>query len=184
MPKKIPRVIPLDKIDAGIMKSIENSLELARTSLQLSGNGAKNIAIILYIYAVEEFGKAIMLKQKKDHAIKNKLSEITDDIGIFWNHDTKIGEAKQVLKSRFTKLQLLDIKKSASSLADIQFVPLEELLSTDEFLSEKDRVSLLLVDYDIVKNKWINVDDLPLSDTLRVGCADFIKEVTDWRNAL
>lgn len=180
----MPRVIPLNKIDEGIMKSVENSLELAKASLRLSGNGEKNIPIILYIYAVEEFGKAILLKQKKDDTIKKGLSEIIDDIGIFSDHDTKIDEAKKVLKSRFTKLQLLDVTKASSSTDSIQWVSLDELLSTDEFLSEKDRVSLLLVDYDIKKGKWINVEDLPLGVTLRTGCADFIKEVTDWKNAL
>lgn len=179
------RKIPTNMIDEGIMKSIDNSIYLAKSSLVLTEGGTKNIAIILYIYAVEEFGKAILLKQKKDDATKSGLSEIKDDIGIFSDHDKKIEEAKKVLKSRYTKLHLLDISKTSSSFPDgIQWVGLDELLSTNDFLSQKDRVSLLLVNYDVKKNKWVNVEDLPLSVTLRIGCADFIKEVGDWKNTL
>src|SRR5207249_5250982 len=114
---------------------------------------------ILYIYAVEEFGKAILLKQKKEDATKKGLREIIDDVGIFSDHDKKIDEAKKVLKSRYTKLHLLDVSKASSFPNGLQFVPLDELLSTDDFLSEKDRVSLLLVDYDVKKQKWVNVED-------------------------
>ena len=46
-------------------------------------------------YAIEELGKAIMLEEKLDYVKNKNLTEITDDVNIFRNHNIKIDKSQE-----------------------------------------------------------------------------------------
>lgn len=62
--KKTPLKIPLDKIDEGIALCVKNALEFCSDAEHLVKKGSCEHALGLCILAVEEFGKAKMLKEK------------------------------------------------------------------------------------------------------------------------
>ena len=98
--------IPVNQIKFGIQhclyssRNICNIAKIIFTQYQTElGNGGTSIipkySVIMLYYAIEELGKAIMLEEKLDDVKNKNLTEITDNVNIFRNHNIKIDKAQE-----------------------------------------------------------------------------------------
>ena len=83
--------ISVSHIDAGIKLCLDNTENILQSNLYILEHNmfhTRNLELVLYYYALEEYGKAIKLKQDKDIAIQKKRKIITP--GWWYKHDSKI----------------------------------------------------------------------------------------------
>lgn len=180
---------PVSDIDEGIRRSLKISLEWLETGHMLLNLGNKNQAFIHYTFAVEEFGKAILLNDRKKEALYYGDTMVSDDKITFSNHDEKIKRAEEVLKDPMTKIRLIDVNQvqPLDLTKDIieqipQFTDVSKFpYKPDNFLSFDNRMSLMYADYDETTGKWKDVDELPLNSSMEVGFDAFKEEVVDWQ---
>ena len=137
----------VSQIDEGVKLSIRNSeylLEVAR----LLEQGHLKSAIIFHTYAIEEFGKALMLEEKKLDACKKGEDEV-EDKKTFSSHELKIAKALALLGSWGLPAGIKSIEKPTTPY-------FKDLKDLGDFATEKNRVNLLLVDYDDKEKEWVD----------------------------
>lgn len=168
------RTYPVAAIEDGIKMSVKKSEELLDTAKMLFKEDKPNYAVVIYSYAVEEFGKAVLLTQIKNAAVAESAEIVYDEV-TFGDHTVKFEEAGHEISDR------AKIKKWEFPIGEFG-----EPKDMGEFLSEENRLKLLLVDYDEVKGKWKDEPDdiptpflMPLQDALEV----FGKDIAKWKES-
>jgi len=68
--------IPVDKIDSGLDAIARNIRRLIKDHYALMRDGSDWHAMALAIFALEEFAKYYVLKQKRDEAIKKRMNPL------------------------------------------------------------------------------------------------------------
>jgi AbiV family abortive infection protein len=176
-------------IDEGIRRSLKSSLNWLDSACLLLSSNKKDQAFIHYTFAVEEFGKALLLNDRKKDAIKKDWKMISNDDITFRNHDVKIKRAEAELKDPTIGISLIDISKIpeldlSQDIAEQipQFTDVREFPSKGKFLSFENRMSLMYVDYDTNKLEWKEVDYFIPAVTMEVAFDAFKKEVEDWQS--
>lgn len=180
---------PVSDIDEGIKRSLKESFDWLDSAYMLLRLGKKTKAFIHYTFAVEEFGKAILLNEQKKEAIQKGETMICNDDVTFCDHNAKIKKAEDALVDPSTKIRLIDESKipAIDVTQDIteqipQFTDVKEFPYKGNFLSFENRMSLMYVDYDEDKQKWNDVDELPFDFSMEVGFDAFKKEVQKWQS--
>lgn len=193
--------IPVNQIKFGIQhclyssRNICNIAKIIFTQYQTElGNGGTSIipkySVIMLYYAIEELGKAIMLEEKLDDVKNKNLTEITDNVNIFRNHNIKIDKAQEKypdlfiekFKKKITKEYLSEFRSPETgrvySMPTSEF---ELIPDGDIFPTFMDRSNLWLVTFDELNNKWLEpIDDFDiekLSET--INQLDLI--LSDWQ---
>ncbi len=151
------KLIPTLDLDVGISRCINKSEILLQAARKLYKCQYRDQAVILYYYAVEEFGKAVMLKQKKNDAILLNQKDV-DVSDFFYNHDKKIEAARIEIGKDIDILEYNPIPD------DGQFHDLVERgpVIRDFF----ERSSVFLTDYDPISRTWGK--DLPIPLVLQI----------------
>ncbi len=90
-------MIPYDRIDHGIRASLKNSRRISNLSLRLLKQ-AEFQSLVLYYYAIEEFGKAIQLEKSKKKMAKQET--ITINLN---KHIIKLGYIRKYHKDLIIK---------------------------------------------------------------------------------
>lgn len=135
--------IPTSEIGLGIKTCIDNSKQILNAGKLLFDDGFWKYSVILYYYSLEEFGKALILKNRVMENSSQYEIEVSD---FFYDHDKKIEEARKILGD---KADIIQYKEFPS---DGQFHTLEEDRAVvDDF---KSRSSLWLIDYDSATHSW------------------------------
>ncbi|MGB6463676.1 MAG: hypothetical protein WBF38_05580 [Nitrosotalea sp.] len=154
------RNYPVSDIDEGIRRSLTASLDWLESAYLLLRQGIKKQGLIDYTFAVEEFGKAILLDDNKKDAISKGKNKIENDDITFCQHDKKIKRALEILKDPATKIPLIDESKipildlNQSIIDQIPaFTDVKDFPYEGYFLSFDNRMSLMYVDYDEKKPK-------------------------------
>ena len=175
-------------IDEGIRRSIKSSLDWLDSAYLLLSSGKKNQAFINYTFAVEEFGKALLLNDRKKEAISKGWKMISNDDITFRDHDAKIKRAEAELKDPAIGISLIDESKipifdlNPSIDQILAFTDVREFPSKGKFLSFENRISLMYVDYDTNKQEWRDIEYFIPRVTMEVGFDAFKNEVKDWQS--
>jgi AbiV family abortive infection protein len=88
------RSYPVSRIDEGVRNCIANSRRLLESAHLLFENNRFEHSFILYTYAEEEFGKALLLRDNKDNAQKKQEKFVENDEITFCNHKKKLERAE------------------------------------------------------------------------------------------
>lgn len=186
------RNYPVSEIDEGIRRSLKASLDWLDSAYLLLRLGKKTQGFIYYTFAVEEFGKAILLNERKKSAKSKGEKIICDDDITFRVHDAKIKKAEEVLQDPATKIRLIDESKILAFVPNpqpsddentyMEFKDVREFPYRGNFLSFDNRMSLMYVDYDEDKKKWKDIEELPFDFSMEVGFDAFKREVQAWQS--
>ncbi len=94
--KKPPRPIPKNRFPEGIQLCKDNIADFLSDARNVLANGKPYHAYILFEFALEEFGKIIMLKEARDDP-NNKTNAAQVPEHVFTNHRGKCDKAIDVL---------------------------------------------------------------------------------------
>lgn len=132
--------IPSEKIAEGIKVSLERTEEHLAGAEVLIENKNMNNAVVLVEFAIEEFGRAVALKEKLQ-----KRSEDVESI-LFTNHDYKYDKAWSVLPIEMKTIY-------EGSFSPLDFHP-DDFDTESETISPRIRLDATFVNYDEVTQEW------------------------------
>jgi AbiV family abortive infection protein len=157
------RSYPVDQIDEGVRACINNSRSLLESANLLIHTSKIEHSFVLYTFAQEEFGKALLFLENKKIAISKGETTITDT-ETFSKHEKKLAKAEE-FDSRIG-VKLVDWstipETTADDLKNYYTTSREKFKfgSFDEFQHEKEpfsnidtRLAFLFIDYN-EKTKW------------------------------
>ncbi|MDE1845409.1 MAG: AbiV family abortive infection protein [Thaumarchaeota archaeon] len=175
------RSYPASEIDNGIKKCLARSQSILESASLLLNAGKKNEAYVLYTFAVEEFGKACLLKKMKNTAQQQSLTTITKDTVTFHDHDAKIKEAESTFKNPTSKIRVIDIAKvpEYNPNVEIEFKTVEGYATSGDFLGFDNRLDALYVDYK--NNTWVE-PNMPSNFEMESGFVAFRGDLEKWKN--
>ena len=130
------KTIAISRIDEGIKKCIINSKSLLEASKKLNANNFEKESTMIFYLALEEFGKAVLLRDKKkfaEHKGQNEI-EVAD---FFYDQNKKIEAAIHTIGSN------MEIINRYTSTTDNK----EEELKTN-------LINLFFIDYDTSHDNW------------------------------
>ena len=175
--------IPINKIDFGIIESLNNSrrilkaCEILYTAKHKVGDYTvieidSKYAVILYYYALEELGKAIKLEDEKNRAKENNQNFIDVD-SWFLKHDVKL----DFVIKKYGKG--LHISKVRWERGRGNFL----IGKTDGPLIKKfqERSNLWLTDYDEQSEGWQKPIDQFIDDDLEKKIPQVNEILGDWQ---
>jgi len=139
----LTKVIPIDHVDSGVKKCITNANILLEISETLHGKYGDIQSISIFLYALSEFGKAVLLRDKKILAEYNNQSEI-DVTDFFYDNYKKIDAA---LRTAGPNVEI--IKFDGMGLQGIM-----EFLQVPNSSFYTDIGSLMLIDFNANDSKW------------------------------
>lgn len=187
MARRIRRY-PITAIDEGVKACLENSMRLLDCADKLNNQGSEDYAYIFYSFAVEEFGKAVLLRCNKQHT----EPVITDEVS-FYDHREKISAAVAELKNKYIAVPIYeDIEPTSEITVDddgklvVKGTPeFQEMVQKGEFLGLNTRLDVLFVDYNEKEKKWQTWKDkpLPLWSRLEDSLAALKIEMKKWAEA-
>lgn len=178
------RTYPKASIDEGIKICLDNSKRLLQCAIDLNKQSNGDYAYIFYSFAVEEFGKAVMLKERKKSAADPIVDEIT-----FKKHEEKITAALSELNNREVGIPIFkEIEPSGEILyengeiivkGELKFAPMEQI---GEYLTVDNRLDLLFVDYNEKERRWQTWKDkrIPMWSSLSASMNAFNYAVQRW----
>lgn len=132
--------IPSEKIAEGIKVSLEKTEEHLTGAEVLIENKNINNAVVLVEFAIEEFGRAV--------ALREKLQERSEDVEtyLFTNHAYKYDKAWSVLP-----IEMKTIYEGSFGPLDFHS---DEPNTRRETISPRTRLDATFVNYDKVTNEW------------------------------
>ena len=139
----LTKIIPIDHIDSGVKDCITNAGILLEVSKILHGKYGDAQSISIFLYALSEFGKAVLLRDKKILAEYNNQPEI-DATDFFYDNYKKIDAALRTAgpNVEIIKLDGMDLQHAMEFLR----VPNNSL--------NIDIGNLMLVDFNSNDSKW------------------------------
>lgn len=172
------RTYPVSYINEGIKKCLQNSLDILDSATILLEKDKKKQAYILYTFAIEEFGKACLLKKNRDNATTGQLT-ITDNV-TFTDHKARINEAKSNLTCPEIKILTIDISQIPQfGTSSVEFKPITSFPIQGDFLSHENRMAVMYVDYE--NNQWVE-KEMPSYFEMTSAFDKFKSEVEVWKN--
>lgn len=143
--------IPIKSIDAGIESCLYNAMNILESCEYISEHNmfhTGDLELVLYYYSLEEYGKAIKLKQDKEDATKTKI-KIIDPSNWFFKHDKKI----EAVRSRHENM--LDITNKGILSITLGDVHVDHSKHNELLIKTfLDRSNFFLIGYDEEKDKW------------------------------
>ena len=136
------KTIPISRVDEGIKKCITNSRSLLEASKKLNSDKFEKESTVVFYLALEEFGKAVLLRDKEKFAEHKDQTEI-EVSDFFYDHNKKIEAAVHTIGSNIEI-----IKQHASSIEDTSKT------ENKEYKLETNPVNLFFIDYDLSKDYW------------------------------
>lgn len=173
------RSYPVSEIDSGIRLCLDNVEYLWNLALKFHTDNEKKIALIVYMFAVEEFGKAVLLKERKDDAKSKGLSEIVNDDVTFNKHDKKIERAFDTVNNSLARIKLYEEVEAIPFGQELKF---QEFKEKGEFVDVDNRLALLFVDYNKKTKKFEMEVPLPLGFSLDSALHAFKQGVKTWKS--
>jgi AbiV family abortive infection protein len=175
--------------DTGVQKCIDNASNLLESANILLESNKKDHSYILFTFAVEEFGKALYLFERKKDAEEKGLDMIKNDPVTFKDHDEKLKKAESYNPSLGVKLidestiPTLDPKKLLESIdmPEFQFKGRDEFQYEGSFLRFENRLNLLYVDYDEERKAWRTPPSLPLALELSFAFEALAEALQCWK---
>jgi len=136
-----PRRIPKAKLDEGIELCVDNAKRFVGSGASLAVTGDVYVAAILVSVGVEEYGKAIWLKEYHSH----NEDPLVVDGAVFKDHEQKIKKAEETLPdgTLFLKSGAFDPKSFSRDSFDIG-TPVDLMT----------RLEQLYVDWSETKRDW------------------------------
>ena len=171
---KKPVQIPIDKIDFGIRASLKNFRRINKLASRVLKND-EYLALVLYSYALEEFGKAIYLEESKNNShngfIKVKL----------YDHETKLN----CVKKAHSDMIINKLKKTKEKPIKIQYSRIKEATVTEHEETNEDifpdpltRTGFWLVDYDENTKHWNEHKNIKFDDEkLKNGISKLYRKI-------
>lgn len=161
--------IPTEEINTGIRECLKNTKNLLGASKMLLNNQYSMPSAIMYYHALEEFGKAVLLRDKQKVAEYKKQIEI-ETIDFFYDHRKKIDAAIHTLGPHAEIIQnrLSELEKLNEYFHDIE--------STRICL---DQTNLMMIDYDDISN-WTFAKSSFDSDSLVKAFSILEKMLGKW----
>jgi AbiV family abortive infection protein len=160
-----PVSYPVSAIPEGVLRCLEKSEQTLQSATALWKLDQRVQALVLYIAALEEFGKALLLIEKRKLALEDGCDTIRDDRTTFSCHELRL---ETVRRHRPVLFGAIDVDAvEAKWLGEVKpehfkFMPPELMpMKVYDVLSFLGRNSLLYVDYDIEKGKWKEDPELP-----------------------
>lgn len=148
------KIIPVSQIDEGIKVCKNKSGLLLKAAKKLYDCQFVDEAVIMYYYSVEELGKAIVLRNRKNTAISESKTDV-DVSDFFYSHDEKINAVRNMAGSD------IDIMEYNPIPEDGQFYAMTEKGPTIKDFRE--RSSVLLTDYDPNTWTWGKILPIPIA---------------------
>jgi len=179
-------IIPVDKIDFGIRKCLQNAnvimkaCETVFNAKEEHGyitviENAPEISVVLYYYALEELGKAIKLESERDAARESGKDSI-DATSWFIDHDEKLEAAIHRYGNEWHILEADPIPVSPS-LEEFEFHTVE--YSQPSIRNFIDRSNLLLTDYNRSSGHWGRFLESGTTDEMEKKIPQFDKLLHD-----
>lgn len=175
------RSYPVSEIDNGIKKCLDKSQSLIESALLLVQAGKSHEAYVLYTFAVEEFGKACLLKKSKDNAQQRNIPIISNDNVTFTDHDAKIREAEATFTNPTSRIRVIDLNTvpEFQPNMEIEFRTVENFATSGDYLSFSNRLDALYVDYK--NNNWVE-PNMPSIFEIESGIIAFRGDLTKWKS--
>jgi hypothetical protein len=156
MANKTKIKIPIKDVDTGIRQSLWNANRInamAKTILKSKKkidlftvrDHPNKYAVVLFYYALEEFGKAVYLSILKNNTQKGEKFIVAE----LYNHDKKMDEVKKHYPDLYIKKWKMQPLGKDRPSKFFTYIENGEIVSN--FM---ERSSLWLVDYDERKSKW------------------------------
>lgn len=140
MKKKEDYKMSYSQIKSGVKKALSNSLTLAGYSKDIIERGGNSyLALGLFSFAIEEFGKVTMLSE----IIESKQKEYSVPTVIFLgknSHDLNFDKAMSILPKEYVNFEMGGTK-GASAIRDI-------------LIDFQTRMNCFYLDWDKEKNNW------------------------------
>lgn len=130
------KTIAISRIDEGIKKCIINSRSLLEASKKLNADNFEKESTVIFYLALEEFGKAVLLRDKKKFAEHKGQNEI-ETADFFYDHNKKIEAAIHTIGSN------IEIMKQFTTTTEKK---------EDEL--KANPVNLFFIDYDLSQDNW------------------------------
>lgn len=142
--------IPNDRIDHGIRASLTNAKRINKLAHKLRKNDTY-LALVLYYYAIEEFGKALYLEKSKKKSHNHGFVEIK-----LYSHETKLDYVKRYHKDLLIKkLKFIKTKTEINPYPLIKKIESGYYKETRESIfSAHERTGYWLVDYNKKTKRW------------------------------
>ena len=181
MGNKLDLRIPLNKIEEGVDLCLRNAMQFCSDAENLIATGSNEHALGLCILAIEEVGKAIMLKEKAIHARKRSESVIL--LGLvspeeFFHVTTeqrkRMGFNTQKIRPFYhhlAKFRWARNARYAAILSNVMYSLSERMYQNSDEMNKREkelwayaqktnvtnpdyREPLFYVDYDMEKGEW------------------------------
>jgi AbiV family abortive infection protein len=143
--------IPNNRIDYGIQASLTNAKRINKLASKLRKNDTY-LALVLYYYAIEEFGKALYLEKSKKKSHNHGFIEIK-----LYDHKTKLDYVKRYHKDLLIKkLKFIKTKTEINPYKLIKKIESGYYKETRQniFPSSLERTGYWLVDYNEKTKHW------------------------------
>jgi len=115
--------IPLEQIERGLQLCHDNAQDFWLTGRIAAQNGSLNVALGLYIYALEEIGKFTLLREASEG---RDTSEVIIEERVFKNHRVKLEKAISQFKAWGIPLRQLMIVLTQEERQRLWFVSWDE----------------------------------------------------------
>ncbi len=181
------RIYPISSIDDGIKATLANVNRLLDFAIDLDKQGNRDYSYVFYSYAIEEFGKAVLLKQNKQSS-----KDPVEDKVAFGEHEDKIEAALRELKN--DQIEIPIIKFEPESIGEIKveedgkftiikLPAFQNLNKIGKYLSVDNRLDILFVDY--INGKWQTWKDkqIPVGSFYGKSLADLKRGIQQWAQA-
>src|SRR5438445_3675391 len=148
------KTLPISHVDDGIKECIKNAKSLLDLAKKLNEDHFEKQSIIIFYLALEEFGKAVILIDKKKFAEHKEELEINTD-EFFYDSNKKIKAAVRTIGPHIEiiKPKSHPMKPESSNLD----------LENNEF--KMGSCNLLFIDYNSSDGKWIQkLSDFQIED--------------------
>lgn len=165
----------INDLSERIFKQYEEELSKGGTSLQ------PKYSVVMFYYAIEELGKAILIEEKMIQALKRESKKITVERH-FGSHDDKIYKAQERYPELGIQRLIPEYDINEKTIIDRNKVKFFKLIPDGDIIpSFTDRSNLWLTTFDEAKNEWLYpVDDFDI-DELRDKIRKLDKILEEWR---
>lgn len=177
------RIYPISSIDDGIKATLANVNRLLDFAIDLNKQGNRDYSYVFYSYAVEEFGKAVLLKQNK----QSSKDPVEDQVA-FGEHKKKFEVALKELNNgqieipfhKFNDFGELKVGENGNITVLRPLPTFEEFTTDGKYLSVDNRLDILFVDY--INGKWQTWKDkqIPVGSFYDKSLTELKRGIQQW----
>lgn len=160
---KILVKIPSNRVNHGIIASLKNSRRINKLARSIFRKDDFFLSLVMYYYALEEFGKALLLEQEKKKQKNQKEIQL-----YLRDHHTKLKLVKKIHNDLIIKKTRRDKIRSIKHSKFNTMTLFEEIRTIRDFFDLKSisvtRTGFWLVDYDPKKKRWNTYEEKTFLD--------------------